>query len=86
MPDERQAKQLEQQVGPLLLRMIGLYDVPLAFVFRGAPQYEFGLQLPGELIETNGMVRERSNALEVRGRTDVPRRLRDEGAEPRLRS
>jgi hypothetical protein len=54
--DERQVKQLEQRAGLLLLRMMGLYNVPLAFLFRGHPQYEFTLRLPGELIETSGTI------------------------------
>ncbi len=55
-PDERQEKPLEQRAGRLLLRMFGLYNVPLAFLFRGTPHYAFVLQLPGQLIETNGTI------------------------------
>ncbi len=54
--DERLGKQLEQRAGLLFVRMMGLYDVPLAFLFRGTPQYEFALRLPGKLIETSGTV------------------------------
>lgn len=52
----RRLERVEDQLGPILLRMTGLYN-PLAFLFQGGvPQYEFTLQLPGQLIETNGMI------------------------------
>lgn len=53
-PDWRLNEAFDRQAGRLLLRMMGLYDIPLAFLFRGSPRYEFTLRLPGELIETNG--------------------------------
>jgi hypothetical protein len=55
-PDERQEERLKRFVVPLVPRMMGLYNVPLAFLLRGGPRYDFALQLPGELIETNGVV------------------------------
>ncbi len=38
--------------------MMGLYNIPLAFLFRGSPRFDFALQLPGEIIESNGTVLE----------------------------
>ena len=47
-------KALEKRVKLAFFRMAGHY-VPLKFLFAGGPpQYEFAIQLPGEIIETNG--------------------------------
>ena len=55
-PDKRQEERLKRFILPLLLRMMGLHNVPLTFLFRGSPRYDFALRLPGELIESNGTV------------------------------
>ena len=48
-------EEFEERIGPVVLRMTGHYHGPLAFLFEGGPpRFEFGLQLPGRLIETNG--------------------------------
>jgi hypothetical protein len=47
-------KQLEKRVKRAFLDMAGLY-YPLRFpLFNGPPEYEFAIQLPGELVETSG--------------------------------
>ena len=43
-------KKLEKRLMRALVGMVGLY----AFPFSGAPEYEFTVRLPGELVETNG--------------------------------
>jgi hypothetical protein len=48
--------QFETQLLPRLIRMTGLYHLPLVFLFRGGPQFAFSLRLPGELVETNGII------------------------------
>ncbi len=54
--DERQQERLKRFAGPLAVRVMGLYGYPLGFLFRWRPQFDFALQLPGELIESNGTV------------------------------
>jgi hypothetical protein len=51
--------EFETQLMPRVVRMTGLYHLPLAFLFRGGPQFAFSLRLPGELAETNGIIDER---------------------------
>jgi hypothetical protein len=46
-------EKLQKRVGIAFLHMTGLYN-GLQFLFVGQPQYEFAIELPGELIETNG--------------------------------
>jgi hypothetical protein len=47
-------KELEKRLRLAFLRMSGLY-VPWKFLFEGGPpEYEFAIQLPGELVETSG--------------------------------
>ncbi len=55
-PDKRQEERLKRFVMPLVIRMTGLYGIPLGFRFSGSPRYDFSLRLPGELIESNGTV------------------------------
>ncbi len=55
-PDERQDERLKRFILPLVPRMTGLYNFPLAFLLRGSPRFDFALRLPGELTETNGTV------------------------------
>jgi hypothetical protein len=53
--DERQEERLRRFVEPLVPRMMGMYGVPLALFFPNTPRFAFALQLPGVLIETNGV-------------------------------
>jgi hypothetical protein len=53
--DKRQEERYERFVGPLVPRLMGLYGFPLVLFFPpGNPRFDFALQLPGELVETNG--------------------------------
>jgi hypothetical protein len=54
--DERQQERLKRFAGPLAVRVMGLYGYPLGFLFRWRPRFDFALQLPGELVESNGTV------------------------------
>jgi hypothetical protein len=56
-----QGERIDQSLGkskPLakraMLRMLGLYAPFSGLPFGGAPFFEFSIQLPGELLETNG--------------------------------
>ncbi len=48
--------EFETQLLPRLVRMTGLYHLPLAFMFQGGPKFAFSLRLPGALTETNGTI------------------------------
>jgi hypothetical protein len=48
--------EFETRLLPRLVRMTGLYQLPLAFLFQGGPKFAFSLRLPGELAETNGII------------------------------
>jgi hypothetical protein len=48
--------EFETQLLPRIPRMTGLYHLPLAFMFRGGPEFAFSIQLPGQLTETNGTI------------------------------
>jgi hypothetical protein len=54
--DERQQERLKRFAGPLAVRVMGLYAYPLGLLFPWRPRFDFALQLPGELIESNGTV------------------------------
>jgi len=48
-------KSLAAELGPALLRMTGLYNVPFLMFGPGAtPQFAFELFLPGRIVETSG--------------------------------
>jgi hypothetical protein len=54
--DPRQNERLKRFAGPLVVRMMGLHGFPLGLLFRWRPRFDFALQLPGELVESNGTV------------------------------